>query len=1052
MARASFVQTDFTGGEWSKSAQGQSDDPKYKSAMALCYNGYPTEEKQWVRRPGFRHAAITRKGKPAKLIDFNFTERAPYNMEFTDGHLRLFSGHRLVHETNTAKVTAISTDTPAVVTVDVGIGLAAADQIEFEFGDDVSRLALSYLTNRQFEITPISGTTFSLADAITGAPIDGSLIGWGGTEAVTVHKVHDLVTPYTDELWKSVRSVQTDEFALLLTRSVTPQVLSATDPGGDDPAVFELNAAFFKDGPYRDPVPGSTATPDATAGLINLTLGFTAWSSTRAYPKGEFVTHNSIGYKSLQDVNLNNQPDNSPTYWESANPGDAIKKGGITPEDFGKLIRMHGNNATWTWGRIVGFAPTAAIDPNLAGTAHISGDPYGNGAFTTGAGLNAAFNGDTDEPYAECAAWSFGASASSRTAYIGQNYSGASAQKISSAIIYPPNNLFPGDKNQGYFTYTGEGGNPYAILQVKLRGKASSPSSPSDGTLLGQSVATSVNTIGKSPIIVQSNDVNTAWNYVWLEILLTNLSNNNGTVWAAEVQFFGPTSPSGSGLQVQILGDALVNTTTMTTWRLGLYGGTDGWPTCGCWHQGRLWLGGAVQNRFDGSKSNDPFNFEPTAANGTVADNNAIAYVFNSSEKNAIFWMEPEQQGIVCGTNGGEWLVQASANNNVLTPTSIQAHRVTKYGAANVLPKRTGMTTVFVHKFRMQLYEFLSDAFSGRYFGKSLSEKAKHLTIGRVEELAYQQELSPILWVRLVTNALRGVTYRRVSQSSSTSPEYTGWHQHELGSERQVESICVGPSVDGVIDALAVVTNDPTDGIRHVEIATNLFGEKSPITEAFFLDNAIVPSCGETVTIEGKQHIRFHGLWHLESKKVTVFAAGLDCGEYTVESGNVDVPYSTANAEFTYTWLHNVTTCGVDYGDLACPIDGGKLTIPCIVGFTYTSRGQLLRPATERDPDWGRTGAMNGPAFAKTRRADELGVLMHNAKGIAFGASFDKLRPAKFTTPGGKALGSQDLFSGVHNIPIDDGYSTESQLCWEVKRPYPASIQQIGGFLTLQDK
>ena len=96
MGLASFVQTSFFGGEWSKAATGNLTDPRYKTAMAVCLNGLPVEPGSWTRRPGFWHAGATRGGNKGRTLSFDFQGNAPYSMEFTDAFLRFRNGRTLV--------------------------------------------------------------------------------------------------------------------------------------------------------------------------------------------------------------------------------------------------------------------------------------------------------------------------------------------------------------------------------------------------------------------------------------------------------------------------------------------------------------------------------------------------------------------------------------------------------------------------------------------------------------------------------------------------------------------------------------------------------------------------------------------------------------------------------------------------------------------------------------------------------------------------------------------------------------------------------------------
>src|SRR5262249_7958090 len=158
---------------------------------------------------------------------------------------------------------------------------------------------------------------------------------------------------------------------------------------------------------------------------------------------------------------------------------------------------------------------------------------------------------------------------------------------------------------------------------------------------------------------------------------------------------------------------------------------------------------------------------------------------------------------------------------------------------------------------------------SGRLTAPNLTRDSRHLTATFLQELAYQAELAPIIWARRGDGTLVGTTYKRESLVSGQAPAFNGWHRHTLGSGRTVESICSGPSTDGNLDALTMVTN--AAGVRHVEIMTNLWEEGSDRADAWFLDDAVRPSsflAASTLTL--------YGLWHLNGKTVTVYAAGVD--------------------------------------------------------------------------------------------------------------------------------------------------------------------------------
>lgn len=501
-----------------------------------------------------------------------------------------------------------------------------------------------------------------------------------------------------------------------------------------------------------------------------------------------------------------------------------------------------------------------------------------------------------------------------------------------------------------------------------------------------------------------------------------------------------------------IKGGNLLYVGAISVWRLGVYSTTTGWPSCGCYYEGRIWLSGAVANRVDASMVNaisgGVFDMTPTSPDGTVADNNAISYIFNDTEVNPIFWMHPEKSGILCGTQGGEWFIQASVLSDPITPTSIQAHKETDYGAENIEPQHCQLATAFVQRYARTLLEYFPDVFSGRHSAPSLSQQAKHLTVSGLAEIRYQQELLPVIWARCVDGTLIGSTYERTSLFSSQPPSFNAWHRHDLGSGRLVESIAVGPNKNGQLDNLVMVTNDLASGVRHVELLENIFDVGFPIARGWFLDDAITPT-GSLATVAGATTLTLSGLTHLEGKTVTASVGGMDCGDFTVSGGVIAVPvdYDQFNPNtLSSAYLASVSSA-TKWGADGMAIAGTVFTVPCVVGFTYTSQGQGLRPDTIdqiRSP--------TGPGLGKPRRGHQFAVLLSASQGVSFGTDFAKLHAAQFKSSGGTPYNNTRLFSGVYWDTLDDDYGFDSMFAWQVTRPYPAALVAYTVFQNTQDR
>lgn len=201
--------------------------------------------------------------------------------------------------------------------------------------------------------------------------------------------------------------------------------------------------------------------------------------------------------------------------------------------------------------------------------------------------------------------------------------------------------------------------------------------------------------------------------------------------------------------------------------------------------------------------------------------------------------------------------------------------------------------------------------------------------------------------------------------------------------------------------------------------------------------------------------LTFNGFWHLAGETVTAVIAGLDCGDFTVAAdGSIVVPLqSDAGGLLTADYI--IAQDGVTPGaeqNMQINISNGSthdvVTVPVVIGKTYTSQGQTLRPATEADVK-SRTGA----ALGKIRRGSMLTALLSNAQGVCFGTDFNHLDPAVLSSgTGDNVMPQNQMFSGVYrNQTLKDDYGFDSMICWELTRPWPCTVNAVSVFLEAQD-
>ena len=424
------------------------------------------------------------------------------------------------------------------------------------------------------------------------------------------------------------------------------------------------------------------------------------WVASGSYSAGAVVAYNptdtpgaSTYWQSLTSSN-DAIPGADITNWQIVAPGATLP----TLPDGTQSINAGAGPAQWTWGKIVSLANFIPGAPS--GIAYI-GNATGKG------GLSAAFNGITSQPTASSAAFSVGSSAQTivSQAYVGQNFSGASPASyiVASATMYPPTDA-------GLVQWRASVGGSTDLtaswtVTAYLFASNSAPSSWNDGTLLGSTVVVSgtgglphgqitTNNFGNSAVTIQSNDLTNAYAYVWMACVSSvavggNLSGYSAavdTVFAQMQSTTTTTATSSNGVEVELFGPPLLTTTTVRQWRLGAYSDTTGWPTCGTYAGGRLWLSGAIDNRFDACYANGingaDINFAPTDQFGTVTDAHAISFTFNSEGVNPIYWMKPVMQnmqlrGIVMESQAREWFVFPPSGGG-FTPTNIDAVPATR--------------------------------------------------------------------------------------------------------------------------------------------------------------------------------------------------------------------------------------------------------------------------------------------------------------------------------------------------------------------------------------
>lgn len=535
-------------------------------------------------------------------------------------------------------------------------------------------------------------------------------------------------------------------------------------------------------------------------------------------------------------------------------------------------------------------------------------------------------------------------------------------------------------------------------------------------------------------------------------------------------------------------GAAVVTAAAFTTWRLGLWGGPNGYPGVATFHEDRLCLAAcpAFPQRIDMSNTGDYLNFQASASDGTLVDSNALGFTLNASDVNVIRWMISHEKGLLAGTVGGEWAITPSVQVEAISPTNINAKQVTFYGSAAVAPVVIGKSVLFLNrsskKLREMSYYFEVDGFQS----PDRTVLAEHITgTTGIKQIAYQKDPHPIVWCVRNDGVLVGMTYTR-----EEGQLIVGWHRHIIGgfsdaagSDAIVESVAVIPSPDGNREDLWMVVKRYVNGAtkRTIEYMTRYFDNSVAQKDSFFVDCGLtydlpIAITGATkanpVVVTATAHgfangdavliSDILGMTQLNGNTYIVANVTANTFELKDQTGATNVNGTAYNTYVSGGFVRKyVTTISgmwhLEGQTVAVLADGavqpsvtitnGTVTLAnrattVQLGLAYNSDGQLLRL---------EAGASDGTALGKTRRTHKVAFLFYRSLGLKFGTSFLHLTPLIFRRTSDLLSRAVPLYSGFQVQQPDSDYDTDNQICWRQEQPLPSTILAIAPQLYTQD-
>ena len=332
-------------------------------------------------------------------------------------------------------------------------------------------------------------------------------------------------------------------------------------------------------------------------------------------------------------------------------------------------------------------------------------------------------------------------------------------------------------------------------------------------------------------------------------------------------------------------------------WQTGAFW-PGNYPSAICFHNNRLVLAATRSNpqSFWASQTGDYTNFGPSAADGEVLANNAIFAALNDRQINRIQWLISSQESLVAGTASGLWIVSGGDGKGAITPSTVQAQRLSGATSADIRPTSIDRSTLFVERSGRRLLALKRDTVELIYLTPDVSIRSEHMLASGIQAMAYQAVPWSTNWCLMADGTLAGLTMGERDHA-------LGWHRHEIaGPQTRVLSIAAipghrrdnGRKQDQLY--LVVERTLPTGKRYSVEVLGDAFENGTQIEDAEFVDAAIKAELHRPFTgVPGLAHLEGLLAEGLSDGNV-VTPARVSDGVVQVEAGKkiiVGLPYES---------------------------------------------------------------------------------------------------------------------------------------------------------------
>lgn len=795
MAKVSKVIQSFNSGELSPLMDSRIDQDKYNAGCRTLENFIPLIYGGVKRRPGTEFIARQHTaGSKGRVIAFERSVTNTYALGFENQRIRVFKGDAdattlgdRIYETaiDIDGITLVSAATVKIST-NGSHGYSTGDTVKFQDVDGTVEL-----NGNEYVITVSDPDDF----ALDGTDSD-DFTAWG-TTAGTVKKILEIHSPYLTVDIPDLKIEHSADVMYITHDDYEPRKLSRTSD-----TTWTLEVTDIRTGPFREQNDDTSKTiAVAEIGGGGLAVGASVTLTAAGTNNTPFLSSTTAGHLPNESTTVITAfADYTGTVADTTKvtagshgltSGDVVRISGTTSyngqftitkidaNDFHIFIAFVADDATGEVVDVTGKSQTGALF-KIVYASTISNQ---SGALDTGT-LN---NTHTALEIPKGIGWRFitegtwGTAANSASIVLERSYDGGSSFETITTVTSAAN-------NNGVATGTEEFDD--ALYRVRV--------SEAGGD---NSIATT-------------------------QITLTDTSR----IGIVELTAVASTTSATATVR-RSLGLAS-DTAVAATHRFseGSWSNKRGWPkTVSISPEDRLVFAGNSAEPLTvwGSEIGDWTNY---LSGGSLDTDPYIFELVGSGQQNEIQWSVPKR-ALVFGTVGGEHLFGASADDEAVTPTNVQAKLQTTYGSRNIRAEIVNQAILFIQRGGKKIREFLFNFQDDAHKADDLTVFAEHITGTGIVDIAFQRTPDPILWCVRADGEIAIMSYERDQNVFSWS---------RIVTDGNFESICVIYGGAGNEDEVWVTVKRGIESsdVRYIERFKNQFWEQED--DAVMVDSALV--------------------------------------------------------------------------------------------------------------------------------------------------------------------------------------------------------------------